>query len=46
MMKTMDEALKLKNIMEKVGKFYNRETICEITDMIFLLDLTLAMLLK
>ena len=33
MMKTMDEALKLKNIMEKVGKFYNRETICEITDM-------------
>ena len=33
MMKTMEDAVKLKNIMEKVGKFYNRETICEITDM-------------
>ena len=33
MMKTMDNALKLKDIMERIGKFYNRETICEISDM-------------
>ena len=33
MMKTMSDALKLKNIMEKIGKFYNHETICEISDM-------------
>ena len=33
MMKTMDNALKLKDIMVRIGKFYNRETICEISDM-------------
>ena len=33
MMKNMDDALKLKDIMERIGKHYNRETICEISDM-------------
>ena len=33
MMKTEESALKLKDIMEKIGKYYNRETICEISDM-------------
>ena len=33
MMKNVESALKLKDIMEQIGKFYNRETICEISDM-------------
>ena len=33
LMQTMEDALKLKDIMEEIGKFYNRETICEISDM-------------
>lgn len=33
MMKSMDRALKLKDLMERIGAFYNRETICEISDM-------------
>ena len=33
MMKTMDDALKLKDIMVRIGDFYNRKTICEISDM-------------
>lgn len=33
MMKTKESALKLKDIMERIGSFYNRETICEISDM-------------
>lgn len=33
MMKDNESALKLKDIMERIGKFYNRETICEISDM-------------
>jgi len=33
MMKTESEALKLKDIMERIGKFYHHDTICEISDM-------------
>lgn len=33
LMKNMEDALELKNIMEEIGKFYNKETICEISDM-------------
>ena len=33
MMKDMESALKLKDIMERIGAFYNHETICEISDM-------------
>lgn len=33
MMKDEESALKLKDIMERIGKFYNHETICEISDM-------------
>jgi len=33
MMKNMEDALKLKDIMERIGAFYNKETICEISDM-------------
>ena len=33
LIKNYDDALKLKDLMEKIGKFYNRETICEISDM-------------
>ena len=33
MMKNEKDALELKDIMERIGKFYNRETICEISDM-------------
>lgn len=33
MMKTKEDALKLKDIMERIGSFYNRETICHISDM-------------
>lgn len=33
MMKTLDDALKLKDIMERIGAFYHKETICEISDM-------------
>ena len=33
MMKNMDDALKLKEIMESIGAYYNHETICEISDM-------------
>ncbi len=29
----LEEAKKLKTLMEKIGNFYNRETICEISDM-------------
>ena len=33
LMKTYDDAQKLANLMTKIGTFYNREVICEITDM-------------
>ncbi len=33
LMKTKSDARKLANIMERIGKFYKREVICEITDM-------------
>ena len=33
LIKNYTDALKLKDIMERIGKFYNRETICEVTDM-------------
>ena len=33
MMKTMADANKLKDLMERIGAFYNRETRCEISDM-------------
>ena len=33
MMKTIEDANKLKDIMEKIGAFYNRKTVCEISDM-------------
>lgn len=33
MMKTKEDALRLKDIMERIGNFYGRETICEISDM-------------
>ena len=33
LMKTYDDARKLANLMTKIGTFYNREVICEITDM-------------
>ena len=33
MMKDLESANKLKDIMERIGKFYNHETICEISDM-------------
>ena len=33
LIKNYDDALKLKDIMERIGNFYNRETICEVTDM-------------
>ena len=32
-MKTYDDARELANLMTKIGTFYNREVICEITDM-------------
>ena len=32
-MKTMEEAGKLANIMERIGKYYGKEVICELTDM-------------
>lgn len=33
LMKTMEEAKELASIMERIGKFYNKEVVCEITDM-------------
>lgn len=33
LMKTMEDALKLKDIMERIGDFYNHETICHVSDM-------------
>ena len=33
LMKTEEDAKALANIMERIGKFYNREVVCEITDM-------------
>ena len=33
LMKTMEDAQNLANLMEEIGKFYHREVICEITDM-------------
>ena len=33
LVKTKEDANKLKNLMEKIGTFYKKETICEITDM-------------
>ena len=33
LMKTYDDARELANLMTKIGTFYNREVICEITDM-------------
>ena len=33
LLKTLDDANKLKDLMEKIGAFYKKETICEITDM-------------
>lgn len=33
LMKTKDDASKLASLMERIGKNYNREVICEITDM-------------
>ena len=33
LMKTMEDAKALANLMEEIGKFYHREVICEITDM-------------
>jgi len=33
LMKTYDDAQKLANLMTKIGTFYKREVICEITDM-------------
>ena len=33
LMKTMEEAKELANIMERIGKFYGKEVVCEITDM-------------
>lgn len=33
LMKEMDEAKSLASLMEKIGKFYNKEVVCEITDM-------------
>ena len=33
LMKDLESAMKLKDIMEQIGTFYNRETICEISDM-------------
>ena len=33
LMKEMDEAKALASLMEKIGKFYNKEVVCEITDM-------------
>ena len=33
LMKTMEDARELASIMERIGKFYGREVVCEITDM-------------
>ena len=33
LMKTMEDATKLANIMQKIGEFYEKEVVCEITDM-------------
>lgn len=33
LMKTMEDAKELSDIMERIGKFYGREVVCEITDM-------------
>ena len=33
LMKTMEDAKQLASIMERIGKFYGREVVCEITDM-------------
>jgi len=33
LMKTMEEAQELANLMERIGKAYNKEVVCEITDM-------------
>ena len=33
LMKTMEDAEELADIMERIGKFYGKEVICEITDM-------------
>ena len=33
LMKTMSDAKKLASLMERIGEFYNREVVCEITDM-------------
>lgn len=33
LMKTMEDASKLANLMERIGKAYNREVVCELTDM-------------
>ena len=33
LMKTMEDAKKLADLMERIGKAYNREVVCELTDM-------------
>ena len=33
LMKTVEEAKELANIMEQIGRFYDKEVVCEITDM-------------
>ena len=33
LMKNMDDANRLARLMEKIGEFYNREVVCELTDM-------------
>ena len=33
LMKTLEDAKKLADLMEEIGKFYHRDVICEITDM-------------
>jgi len=33
LMKTMEDAKKLADIMERIGKYYKKEVVCEITDM-------------
>ena len=33
LMKTMEDAKSLANIMERIGEFYGKEVVCEITDM-------------
>lgn len=33
LMKTMDDASKLSNLMQRIGQYYHKEVVCEITDM-------------